>query len=442
MKVINNEINLEIRRESFVKRSVTSILYILLYIYIHINYLSVAWGYFGYALNDTSIDHMLISILIAYFPIIFYRGVLRISSFFSILIYIFGYVPIILTLIYDSNSRYLIILIYQISIMFGMILFFMIDKVDFSVLFEIRKFKKIPFGVIHIITIALTIYIFIIFKGRMSFVSFTDVYDLRSSNQALVSENMTGYFIMWLAYCLYPLYFTIGLINRKYKYLFIGMVGALFLYTITGSKASLLEPAIIFVFFLLLNFRKFISFFQLFFFAIAFMYMLVLSGNNILSLLVGSVFFMRTLSIAGLLTPQYLDFFQDHRLTYFSHVNVINMITHGYPYGNESLGTLLGYHYYHKEVNSNAIFWATDGIAAMGSFGVIIISIIVAFFFAFLNSNFKNSNNFMLLIFTPAILTILNASFFTTLLSGGLLFLIIILLIFQIPLTENCSEIN
>lgn len=429
--------------ESIIKRSITAILYILIYNIIYTRYLSITWGYFGYNLNDVRLSYFIITIIIAYFPIVFFRGILRISSFFSILIYILGYVPIILTLMYNSHSNSNIILSFQLSIMLGMILLFLIDKINFNIIFKIKTKKKLPFYLIHIITLGLSLYILFIFKGNMRLVNFTDVYELRSSNKALVSEDLTGYFIMWLGYCLYPLYFTLGLANRKLLYSFIGILGEIFLYTITGSKASLLEPVIILIFFLILNIKSKFSFFQLIVFSILILYLLILTGTNPMTLLIGSIFFMRTLSIGGLLSSQYLDFFQHHNMTYYSHINIINLITNNYPYGNESLGDVLGYYYYSKNVNSNAIFWATDGIAAMGQYGVIIISIIVMLFFAFLNSNFKRTNNlFMPLIFTPAILTILNASFFTTLLSGGLLLLVIMMLMFDIPYTGKNLESN
>ena len=82
--------------------------------------------------------------------------------------------------------------------------------------------------------------------------------------------------------------------------------------------------------------------------------------------------------------------------------------------------------------NANANFWATDGVAAQGIIGIVIITVIMFLFLLWINSLFKNRQSiFYILVFTGEIFSLLNVSFFTTLLSSGLLFLVFILKFFD-----------
>lgn len=423
--------------ESWLKKSITALIYILLYQFIYINYLCVKWGYFGYNLFNNTIPYFILAISISFIPILFYRGLLRVSSYFAILIYVLAYVPIITSLTFNTLGHFQSIFTSQLAIMIGMILLFSTDKLKLSNLLKLSIRKKLPFFIIHIIVIVLTLYLLIIFKGKIRLVNFDSIYDLRSSNDILSNNGLNGYFIMWLSYCFYPLYFTLGIVNKKKLYTLAGITGCIFIYSITGAKASLLEPLIIFSIYKLINMRRIFSFFQLIIISILVLSILILTGGSILTM-VGTIFFMRTLSMPGLLTSQYIEFFANHKYTYYSHINIVNSIFGIYPYGQEPLGKVIGYYFFNNDINSNAIFWATDGVAAMGQLGIILISLIIMLFLVFLNNTFKyNGKAFTLVIFTPAILIMLNSSFFSTLLSGGLLFLIIILNIFKIPQEEE-----
>jgi len=150
---------------------------------------------------------------------------------------------------------------------------------------------------------------------------------------------------------------------------------------------------------------------------------LIFLGGDYMSL-VASLFFMRTISMPGQLASIYVDFFTNHPYTYYSHLGFVNKLTGMYPYGNEPLGRAVVDGAY----NANANFWVTDGIAAIGPIGVIIINILFFFLLLFINKMFdKKFSKFILLVFTPAIFALLNVSLFTTLLSCGMILLILIL---------------
>lgn len=420
-------------RDGLLERSVASLIYILVFRFIYVYYLYKDWEYFGYTMPDHSSFYTVLAIIISFLPIIFYRGLKSVSSYFSILIYVFGYVPIILTLTFTSKHDSFSQVVFQFCFMLGMVSFFLVDLLSTQKIKAINVTNKIPFLAVHIVTAFFSVYLIALFSNRMALVGFDKIYELRSSNQALSNSGMIGYLILWLSYCFYPLYFSIGIFSKNRTYIILGLLGCVFLYAISGSKATLLNPLIITAFYFLLKLKSRFSFFQLIVLAITGLTAITFAFGSLLPI-VGPYFFVRTLSMPGLLASQYVTFFSNHPHTYYSHINFIGKIFNNYPYGTKPLGRVIGNFFYGNDLNANANFWVTDGVAAMGVPGVIFISILIVIFLLLLKIFFKEESKiFLFMVFTSAIMTMLNVSFFTTLLSGGLIFLIFILKFVRIP---------
>lgn len=211
------------------------------------------------------------------------------------------------------------------------------------------------------------------------------------------------------------------------------------MYMILASKLVLLLPLIILVFYKILNKINIISFFR---FSIK--YLIVLSilvlvidyffRNDNAIVYLASLLFLRTIGNGGLLNFWYYDFFANHPFTYFSHINFINFLGNGYPYGNDGLGKVVGTYYWASDMNANANFWATDGIASSGIYGVLIISIVLFVLLIIIdNITNLNENNFSILILLPFIASLTNTSLFSSLLTGGLFINIFIFYFLKIP---------
>jgi len=126
-------------------------------------------------------------------------------------------------------------------------------------------------------------------------------------------------------------------------------------------------------------------------------------------------------------------------------VRPINALLGSYPYGDMPISRVLGQYYWTEDMNANANFWATDGIAAMGLVGVFLISLVFCLFLIFLNSITKEYNKiFLILLFYPFLSTLLNTSLFQTMWSGGGLFIIILLLFLKTDrdLTNQNNKIS
>ena len=88
--------------------------------------------------------------------------------------------------------------------------------------------------------------------------------------------------------------------------------------------------------------------------------------------------------------------------------------------------------------NANANFLLTDGVAAAGIFGLLLIGLVFYVLLHILNSiSYRYRLSDLLVIFLPTLSYILNTSLFTTLLSNGLLILILFL-----GCTENPIDIR
>src|SRR5207253_8022098 len=80
----------------------------------------------------------------------------------------------------------------------------------------------------------------------------------------------------------------------------------------------------------------------------------------------------RTLSMGGLVTAQYYHFFLHNPYTYWSHLKIVSSFVH-YPY-HYGIGQEIGIAYSGSiDLNATAHFYATDGIAAAGLTGILVI---------------------------------------------------------------------
>ena len=85
-------------------------------------------------------------------------------------------------------------------------------------------------------------------------------------------------------------------------------------------------------------------------------------------------------------------------------------------------------------MNANAIFWAMDGVTAMGVTGVAIVSILFAIFLIFINRLVNDENKaFVCTLLIMPTMMLLNVSFFTFLLSEGIILIVLALRYVDIP---------
>ncbi len=346
----------------------------------------------------------------------------------------------VITISYYNSIDFYLRLSYQVVLLFAQTSFFCVDKI-----FTPKKIKpiknKIPFNILLIAIILISIYTIAINYNNIQFVNFyvnsDELYDLRSQNSSLLSSGINGYLINWLSKVFYPLLLIICLSNANYIKGSIVIAASLLIFSITAGKIDFFMSLIIIAFYFILdknpNYIK-NYFYSSLIFTLLIISVLVLSiVDSEFGFMTASILFMRTLSISGFLFAHYVQFFQNHPYTNFAHINFINAITNDYPYGDMPLGRAVFY----GGMNGNANFWIMDGVAGNGVLGVLLISIVFFFFLKFINRLKSTYDERLLyLFFLPFVISLTNVSFFTTLLTGGGIILILVLYFVKLPIKK------
>jgi hypothetical protein len=223
---------------------------------------------------------------------------------------------------------------------------------------------------------------------------------------------------------------AIGLRYRRPVLFAIALAGQTFVYATFALKSALISVLILLIFYHLLLRGRSVRIWRLaavICSGIAVPLLLVelvdIDQSPLLENIVALVF-MRTFGMVGALTGIYYEFFSRNEFTYFSHINFVQLFVE-YPYSmsiGEVVGDSLG-----LDMNANANFIATDGIAAAGKPGVVIVGFIVAMILNTIDRAVPPANHRLLCIaFAPIAISLANSSVFATLLTGGLIPLVIL----------------
>lgn len=410
---------------------ITAIFYILIYRSIYINYLVPVMGYMGYEANYTSRQEVLLCDLMILVPILFYEAKVKISDFFSIMVYLFMYVPSLISLQYFFGcSRYLG---YMMVFLLAMILFFKASDSRVSRQKYTEGVGKIQLKYFIIFGFFCALVLLFLFRNNLHLVSFSDVYDLREDNTEFAKGfALAGYFQMWCQGIFSPLLITIGCSRKDRKLVLLGFLMSLLIYTATGLKSSIITPFIVLGFYYLM--KQYMTdsiklFFPLFVLVIGLLYYSSHFFEGSVAHIAYSVIFMRSIGISAQFAPCYISVFDTHPYTYYSHISIVRKLFGGYPFSDPSLGNAVWEAYTgENDMNANANFWLTDGVAAFGILGVVLITILFYVLLLYLNK-ISNAHNQSIIfaMFIPIIIIFTNASLFTTLLSGGLIIAMIIL---------------
>lgn len=411
----------------------TTILYIYLFRRVYIDYLYGYFGFYGYRLTSQSISSTIITDTLLFIPILYYKARYKISDVFAIVIYVMIYVPTLVALQYYYED-YSFVLPYQLLYFIAVISYFRAS--DSHISYERYRIKKgsIRYNSFILLGLITIIGVLIVFRGNIRLVSFSDVYDLRWSSGDTVANSVPffGHLYMWMANTLSPLFVALGLLLHKKSYVWLGFFMALLYYMTCGMKGTLVVPILAYIFFKKLDKHenmKYIYPFLISGLVFAYILLLLLPYEGAIGMLI-SIILMRTYGIASLLTPMYIDVFQNYPYTYYCHIGILNKFLGLYPFDNPSLGTAISEAYggYDTESVSNSNFMVTDGIAAGGLVGLAVITVVFYFFLCYLNKLSNNYRfNFVIAAMAGIMMAFSNVSFFTTILSCGLILLLVFL---------------
>ena len=404
-----------------IRNLVVSALYILAVHYAYVSYISPTFEYAHYTYLPPDFINLTTTYFLTWLVVFAHRDSAHPSQAAAVLIYTLCYVPIQLSLLFTVEREYLSILPAQMALAFSMAMIFVfarsgpIGKPGASVEF---KTLDLSLGLITVITI---ISIVIFNRDHMRLVSFADVYELRADSADVTSNQLFNYLTSWVSYCFISYFFARGIINKKKLHIGLGVMGSLVLYMATGAKASLLLlPMTICVVAIWKNGPGFLS--RILFTLVTLIFILVfLLPDDGLFLWVKSIMLVRIIGSSGWVASKYFEYFETNGYTYYTHIGPVNSIFNSYPYGNYSLGQIIGVEYSGSvEANFNASFWASDGFAAAGIFGILMVTlplILLLYLINYLTVSFQT--RFVVAWNTGFFVAILNVPLSTALLSGG-----------------------
>ena len=425
-------------------RIICSLAYIVIYDMAFSDFVFKLFHYMGIDYIPMPATTYMVWAVISVFPILFYKGVKVLSSFFTIFLYIMVYIPFIHAIFtmwgIDTFTKYT----YSLLMAFLFSLYFSIGTKN-TIFKNIIITPQIPFKWIEFFTIVLTAVLVISNLGSMHLVNvFTQsdlMYELRAQNaeEAAGGASILAYIKGSLFGAFYPFLLINYLGEKKWLKTILITVAYFLLFMIDMQKLTFFMPFALIALCLFIKrqgeaFSMRLHSTVMYLFSAASIAILNIK-DEVIQLGAGFIIILRTTAVAGWLTQYYLRFFSvnDNPYTLYSHINIINLLTDYYPYAS-SLGETVAY----GSQNANANFLLTDGVAAAGIFGLLLIGLVFYFLLHILNSiSYRYRLSDLLVIFLPTLSYVMNTSLFTTLLSNGLLILILL-----IGCTENPIDIR
>ena len=371
-------------------------------------------------------------IILSAIPVLFNKGFVTVASGISLFIYVLLYIPIIYaTSIVPISSGSNIL--FAFVAMFLMCSFFATDKLCLFKKLSRRSRKRIGIHGFEYITIFVMALVLLMNLNNLRFVNILTqrdvMYDLRAARGG---NALSGYLVSWCQYALLPLLLVYYLRTRNWIRYFLTFFGFFIIFLICMLKSTFIMPVLMtvvyFVFEKLKPNRSFLRYVAMALGGLSITLYLFIDNTIVYEL--AAIFVMRMQCIETWLASIYLNFFETNPYTYYTHINIINFITGGYPY-NDVLGRTVT----EGGMNANASFFLTDGYAAAGIFGVILSGIFFIIFKSILNSVSKGYNKYYIVAFMISAITgLLNVSLFTAVFSCG--FLIFFLCLKYINLKE------
>lgn len=390
--------------------------------YAYIADINRLFDYAGYSYSAPTLLTLSATYVFIVMPVVAYRPSLAPSSMGAALIFAICYVPAQLIILFTWQRLTGELLLLQLLIAASMTII-----LRSSVLGETTSSttqvlaSRLLSLVVRVLTIlALAVFIFI-YKDSIQLVGFDDVYDLRFETNKVDQGAFVNYLTSWLIYCFIPFYFARGIAQNNRNDIALGFAGSVLIYVTMASKASILLGLIMYALSRLMRTGVDYLFTLLIILSTAVLFAVIILPDDGVLFYGKSILLVRTLSAGGWAMANYYDFFSTHGFTFYTHIRFVDALFNAYPYGDYSLGQLIGFEYTGgTEANFNANFWASDAFAALGLAGVPVVTAAICGALYLINkSAYGYPRDFVVLWFAGFWLALLNVPLSVALLSGG-----------------------
>lgn len=399
-------------------------------------YLPKFWSDWGFVYFPKPTETHAAMFLVGLIPALWTRSInTRPSTLFQLIIYIIVFVPTIVVSYNVSPSVHEHLVTLWLSLVAGSAIIAIITNGLPMYLARVemaRNHRTVLMAFVFLLLFGLVIYGY---GSSIDILSFRDIYKHRIEVAKQEAFAPAVYSYWWLSGAILPLGLVWSIHYRR-PLLFIGCFAAqIIMFGVSASKSAGLTAFVTPVFYL------FACVFQRWFGValLATVAMLVAAAGLFttdqgLVGVVTSTLLARTLGIPGITAMQYDQFFSEYGYTYWSHINFVRLFI-DYPYFRE-IPYEVGTYFYNNDLLSwNANFWASDGIAAFGLPGVLIVSVLAGIVFRVLDQSCRHLDPRLTAAWalTPA-MALSNIGLFTCLLTDGLGVMILIAFILP-PMT-------
>lgn len=273
---------------------------------------------------------------------------------------------------------------------------------------------------------ALNLWLLVAFGGHLRLVGFADVYTQREASNDVLEGSLVGYVSGFLSGGFNPFLMAYGLHKRRYALFAMGAGGQILVFATAALKSVVASIVVVPAFYFLLFRRRgaLLTRVGLAFAGSAVVLALLAeelySQRNTLAQAIFSLVYMRAYCMPGVLTAVYTEFFLTHKLTFFSHVGLFRSFI-DYPYG-DALGHVIGAYMLPvgSPMDANASFLMTDGMAAVGSIGIIMSGVFCRIFIWLFDISVSDSDIPVgCCALVPVLITVMNTSIFSAMLTGG-----------------------
>ena len=363
----------------------SAILFLCLFNYVYITIVTKRWAYAGFTFVPPPTQSILLALLLGLLPIVWMPiRLTRPSQVLYWLLYAIVYVPSCFLPHYLQRQSPHDLYLLNLCFFIGFYILGLTYKVPLQVIACPKLSKYMWWFFVAVTAGFLYVAVMAVYGGRLQLAGLYNI-DLRLASRDLDMTFLTGYGQAWMANVINPMLMALGLFRKKPLLFFIGAAGQVLLFMTAASKVYLLSIVFLPFMFLILNSKNNI-------FGLRFI--MGMSGLLMVTIFLGfyeapfssvvqNLIGFRLFSDPGFGTSVYSDFFSQNPWTYWSHLKGISTLVE-YPYDltvNYLIGNYLG-----SELNSaNANAWASDGIAAMGMAGVLVVGLLMGIIFYILD---------------------------------------------------------
>lgn len=357
------------------------VLYLFLFNYVYIAIVTKRWAYAGFTFEWPPLQSILVASVLGLLPMVWMPNrITRPSQVLYWILYAIVYIPSLYLPHYlnrqSSSDLYLLNLAFFVSFyILGLVYRVPLRKISGPKLSKRAwwAFIAVTGGILYLAVMA-------VYGGRLQLAGLYNI-ELRLASRSLDTAFFTGYGQIWLANVINPMLMALGLFRKKPLLFLLGAAGQILLFMTVAAKAWLLSIVLLPLIFLVLNTRKG---------KIGLRFMIGTSGlllgtiilkiyNSPFSSSVQDLIGFRLFSDPGFATAVYSDFFSKNLWTHWSHLKGISALVK-YPY-DLSINYLIGNYLGSIQNSANAHAWATDGIAAMGITGVLVVGLLMGTIF-------------------------------------------------------------